>query len=666
MENKTEQTVHRWGSAQALAPSIKRADPAGWLAASAIAGAALSLLALSLLWRELPGLPSPVGALREHLGLWAQSLANMAMPRVFAGGASRYAAFWASLSSGQRLAIEWRVGVAALLSPLPAALLRSSYLTPRDGLVHTRGGFRLEGEAAKASLRKRFARANAREPDHEIAPGVPFPVDMWTRHVVLFAGSGAGKSTMLKPLIQKVIAAGERALIFDPKGEFTMGFPEPAIVAPWDERSHAWDIAKDLRNIGDMRRFAAAMIEDSQDPMWANAARQILVGFAIYLKRARGDDWGWRELADLVAMPQASLLPLMSKHHPEAVRSVERASVTTQGILINLSSFCAPIFDLADAWGQTPASKRISFVEWTLGKGPRRQIILQGHGSYAELAKAYVCGVFGVVGSIVNSPEMVDDRNRKLWVICEEFSKMGKVAVIDPLIEMGRSRGVRCVIACQDLAQLEAIHGEKAVKSMVSMCSTLIVGQTMQGDTAEQISKAMGTREVERANASTSMGGAPGSGKSTTLSFARDELAIYKPSELASRLGPTPDGKGVVMALVTGGQAHELYWPRFDFKRARPNHVAAAWTLGVAGKSKAAPDLPPTERLISPTGRPVEATAAMATAVGEAGTPSSTLSKASEPAALEGDPAADPSTRSLGADDALIEQLLRASRGDGG
>jgi hypothetical protein len=276
-------------------------------------------------------------------------------------------------------------------------------------------------------------------------------------------------------------------------------------------------------------------------------------------------------------MPQASVLAIMSSHHPEAVRSVERASVTTQGILINLASFAAPIFDLAEAWGDAPASRRVSLVEWTHGQTRHRQIFLQGHGAYPDLTKGYLEGVFGVVSAIVNSVEMDDDPSRKLWIIADEAPQMGKVP-IRPLLDVGRSRGVRCVLACQDLAQLEEIHGKHTAKAMASMVGTLLVGQIMQGDTAEQICKAMGTTEVERANVSSSLGGGGGAGKSTTLSFSRDELAVYKPSELGSRLGPTPDGKGVKMALFTGGNAYELMWPHFPMPARRSAHKPAAWT----------------------------------------------------------------------------------------
>lgn len=572
-----QRPVVDWGAAPATAPSTKRVDALGWLMASAALGAAAGGGALVATWRPMLGLDGPPGELGAHVGHSLRWAIHAALPHWFVADAQSYEAALSKLGQSQRVALMWRCAVGACAALVPGALLAKSALTPRDGLIPLRGAKRFEGAAAAHALRRALAGRAKKCPDHPVAPGIPYPSDLWTRHVLLVAGTGAGKSTALRPLIANIVKAGESLLLFDPKGEFTKAFPEPAIMAPWDARSLCWDIAKDLRNVGDMRRFAGAMIREAQDPMWSNAARQLLVGFLIYLKSTRGSDWGWSDLAEMMSMPQASVLSIMSAHHPEAVRAVERASVTTQGILINLASFAAPIFDLAEAWGDAPATRRISFVEWTHGKSVRRQIILQGHGAYPDLTKGYLEGIFGVVSAIVNSVEIDDDPSRKLWIIADEAPQMGKVP-IRPLLDVGRSRGVRCVLACQDLAQLEEIHGQHTAKAMASMVGTLLIGQIMQGDTAEQLCKAMGTVEVERANVSSSLGGGGATGKSTTLSFSRDEFAVYKPSELGSRLGPTRDGKGVKLALFTGGCAYEIFWPHFPMPSRRPAHKPAAWT----------------------------------------------------------------------------------------
>lgn len=580
MAEKSSRPIIDFGDAQNMAPTHRRVDLRGWLYGSFVLGAAAAWSVLWLAWRPWPGLLPPPASLGAHVGAIAKLAVHWIFHPAFETSSSAYVGFLRSLPPAETRALIWRACLGAWAFCLPGILLAKWCLTPRDALTVVRGAARHEGAKALALLNASLAASVKARPDHEIAPGVPYPSDMWSRHVLFIAGVGSGKSTALRRLIRKVLRANESILLFDPKGEFTKGFAGPDILAPWDARSLAWDIAKDMRNVGDMRRFAGAMIRESTDPMWANAARQILVGFLIHLKSTRENDWGWRELADLMALPQARILPMMADHHPEAIRAVERASVTTQGILINLAAFSASIFDLASAWGDVTADRRVSFAEWTRQEGPRRQIILQGSGAYPDLTKSCLEGILGTVAAIVASVEMDDDEARKLWIVADEVPQMGKVP-IRPLIEVGRSRGVRCVLACQDIAQMEEIHGAQMAKSLASMVGTIIVGQLSQGDSAYQMCKAMGTREVERANVSTSVG-AGGHGGSATLSYAREEIALYKPSELASRLGPDAEGKGVRLALVTGGNVYELVWPWFPSAAARLAHIPAKWTKGVA------------------------------------------------------------------------------------
>lgn len=570
-----------WAGAAPMAPSIKRSDPMGWLRASAALGFGVGALALALLWRPLPLLPAPPGALHEHLAAWATAAVHAALPRLLAADARAYADLLRGLPREGQIAIIWRCALALWLACMPGVFLARSYFKPRDALIHLRGSLRHEGAEAVARLNATLAPRVARRPDHEIAPGVPYPSHMHERHILLIGGTGSGKSTILKPLIEKVVAAGEQIMVFDPKSDLTMSFAALEIIAPWDKRTLSWDIARDMRNPLDMRRFAASMIRESQDPMWSNASRQLVVGLMIYLKANRRDRWGWRELRDLLALPQAQLLPIMQRWHPEAVRAVEKASVTTAGILINMSSFCAPVFDLAEAWGDVPENRRVSFVEWAKGKSRHKQIILQGHGAYTELTKSYVEGIIGTVSAIVNSVEMDDDPSRKITFCFDECAQMGNVP-LRPLFEVGRSRGVRVAIAVQDLSQLEEIYGVPMVQAIVSMCGTLLVGQMLQGDTAEKLCKAFGTREVERESVSTSTGSGSDAKGSRTLSYSREEVALYKPSELTSRLGETPDGKGVVFILFTGGHAYELFWPHYKGRRERMGHMPAAWTYGGA------------------------------------------------------------------------------------
>ncbi|MDY0747943.1 type IV secretion system DNA-binding domain-containing protein [Paucibacter sp. R3-3] len=574
-----DKTNYEWGRGQPLAPSVKRIDPIGWVVGSSAAGLVFALAGLALVWRPILGFDAPPGALSDHLGFWVKWLIHLLPGKFFGGDVRLYLRALDSFDDSQRMAFAVRCGFGLSCFLLPWALFADSYLRPRDQLIHMRGSNRLTGDEARRALNVSLRGRVKRRPDHEVAPDIPYPADLWTRHMLIVGGTGSGKSTVMKPLISKVIAAQEPMLLFDPKGDFTESFKQPAILAPWDARSLAWDIARDMRNPADMRRFAAAIIRESHDPMWSNASRQVLVGLMIYLRKTRGEEWGWMELRDLITQPQPRLHTIMERWHPEAARAVEKASVTSAGILINLSSFCSAIVDLAEAWGHLPRSRRVSFVDWVSGRSKFKQIILQGHAAYGELTKSYVESIVGVVSALVNSVEMGDDPNRKLWFIADELPQMGKIPMRS-LFEVGRSRGVRCVIACQDFAQLEEIHGAQMVKAMVGMCGTLVVGQMMQGETADQLCKAFGSREVERANLSSSFGpGGVGANRSTTLSYSRDDVPLYKPSELSSRLGLTHDGSATRLILFTGGDAYELDWPIQRLPKRRARFAPADWTI---------------------------------------------------------------------------------------
>lgn len=577
-----QKTVWDWGGAP-LAPSVRRIDPKGWLCASLVAGAVAGACALMAAWRPIPGLATPPGALGDHAAYWVEMAAHAGWRRLFPNASAEYADFWSRLSDAERRGFVWRWAFGCWAFLMPSVFLAGPFLRPRDGLQEIRGSRRHEGKNGARRLVAKLAGRVARRPDHEVAPGVSYPAELWTRGTLVVGGVGSGKSTCLRPLIDKVVMSGEQMLLFDAKSEFTSGWARPAILAPWDARSVAWDIAKDMRNILDMERFAATMVQESSDPMWSSASRQILVGLMLGLRGARGDDWGWADLRDALSMPHPQLLAEMEEWHPLAARSLAKASVTSAGILINLAAFCAPIFHLAEAWGSHPPSRRVSIVEWTHGRSRHKQIVLQGHGAYGALARACAEGVVGVFASLVSSVEMGDDPSRKIWFIADEAAQLGEIPM--GIVSLGRSRGVRAVIATQDLAQLEEIYGAPAVKALVSMVGTLIVGQTMQGESAELLCKAFGTREVERSNLSTPQGGA-GSPGHATLSFSRDEVPLYKPSELSSRLGLSADGKSVKLILFTGGEAYELSWPLFEMRARRPAHAPAEWTRGARAATR--------------------------------------------------------------------------------
>lgn len=89
-----------------------------------------------------------------------------------------------------------------------------------------RQGLALIGNPRKAlHVLRREARREG-EPEALIHPKLRLPRGRETKHVLLVAAPGAGKTQVIAPLLQDVLARGEAAIIYDFKGDYTAAYGE--------------------------------------------------------------------------------------------------------------------------------------------------------------------------------------------------------------------------------------------------------------------------------------------------------------------------------------------------------------------------------------------------------------------------------------------------------
>lgn len=562
-----------------------------WVTAAVLAALGFFVgyaLILFICWRNLPWAPLDMGSIQARTILYHQigSLVNAVIPILFSGEAEVLASFEASYGSAAKKAMDLRVALATLGGLGLGGFLFSLGIKPKDSTIQTRGRMLVDGKSAIAEVngecKSEIARSAA---DLMIHPKVRFSTDRYTKHLLIMGAVGGGKTTIILPLLQQIIEADDRAVIFDIKGDFTAKFKKPILFAPWDARGAVWDIARDCTTRQDARTLAEQLVEGSKDPMWSNASRQLLVGFLVKLQQERGTDWGWQDLADCLSVPEDELVDIMQEYNPEALRSVEQSGQTTTGILINLTAFLSIVFDLADAWGNAPANRKFSFARWLFDeKTKRKQIILQGNGRFPALMRGYVSSIVSLLSSRINSPQFSDSKTRKIWFVLDEFPQMGKVD-IEPMIAVGRSKGVRVVIGCQDLNQIKKIYSEEEAKSWMAMMGTQIFAKVSAGDTAKWVSELVGKREVERPNISVA---SQAGGNSSTFMYAREEVDVVTPDQLTSELGAFPTG---VRCLLLGFKnALLLEWPYQDLPNERDSYREAAWVSGEKASGGAAGD----------------------------------------------------------------------------
>ena len=410
--------------------------------------------------------------------------------------------------------------------------------------------------AARAALAQEAGREGA---DAELAPGIRLPADRTTAGTLIQGGVGSGKTTLLRYLLRSLLAdPSAKILIRDAKGDFSASLlnrADATLLAPWDTRGLAWDVAQDVRTRADAQAFCQGLIPDGGDPIWSSGAREILLGLVVDLQRVAPEGrWGFSHLAQALGWPYPALRAHAISGNPLAAQLLpEEPSKTTQSFLANLVAFCAPIFDLADAWGADGHGgpvRSISMRRWVRedGYGPR-VLILQGNAAQYQvtsdaLTRAVLAGIRSTIG-----PDLTDDKNRKRWLILDEFPQVGRVNDIANILEMGRSKGIRAVLAWQDVAQIREIYSHDIADAWSSMTGGIVFLRSGASGAA-WASEIIGQAELKMPTLTRS---AAGTGQTMTTTYQHHETDVVTASEI-SALGR--DGAGISgLYLPIGGVA---------------------------------------------------------------------------------------------------------------
>jgi hypothetical protein len=539
-----------------------------------IAMGLIGFVALGKVVWESP-LPYAMKHYGQHVTGWLSLRLNQLAPEVLPDIAQRYSHYLDQLPPDvPSWALTGRFDTVALLSLALAAGLTWLIGKGKPDTRTIAGRVLYQGRKARRELRRHSKeKCQVSGQGLKLHPSFDWTLslDQETRHLLVQGGVGSGKTQILWSLINAAIARGDKLVMYDNKGDFTAQLPEPlTLLAPWDARSFAWDIAKDCSNGQDARELSARLIPDGHDPMWHSAARMILTAVLCKLQAEQPKSWTWADLYRLACGDQEQLLAIVTKYQPEAVNILAGESKTTDGILINLSASLAIVADLAQAWGSAPPEKRFAFSEWIQNPNPASKVvILQGNGRYAELTKGYVQGIIAMLAGRINSSEVGESKERRVWLVLDEVPQLGKIPGLSSILEVGRSKGIRVVLGTQDLSQLQEIYGQYVGRIWGSLVGTQIIVRTSSGDTANFISKEMiGYATVEKTLVH--------EGKAQP-SQTMQQL-VMEPSDLADQLGT--DDKGVKGVLLGMGDAYLLHWPYTTMPKRREASVPAAWISG--------------------------------------------------------------------------------------
>lgn len=314
------------------------------------------------------------------------------------------------------------------------------------------------------------------------------PKSYETSHFFISGAPGSGKTQLILPWMQFVRKRGDKTIIYDNKGDFTeklqsLNGDKLIIVAPWDERGSRWDIGRDLFNAQLIREFANKLIPESEEIIYSRTARMIVSGCGIYLMNKNGRNWDLNQLINVITKPREELYKILNEHAPEAAELIREPTKLSQNILTNVMSGVEPLVDIAKTWAETERS--FSIVD-LINEDKQFTLVLQGSGIYKKMANGINRTLIATAASIIET--LNDSTERRIWFFLDEFPQLGFIEGFTPLLEIGRSKGVCCVIAVQNFNQLDEIYGISTSKSIRSMCKLHIYARISVGESAIDIS----------------------------------------------------------------------------------------------------------------------------------------------------------------------------------
>ncbi|WP_031482023.1 type IV secretion system DNA-binding domain-containing protein [Maridesulfovibrio frigidus] len=416
-----------------------------------------------------------------------------------------------------------------------------------------------------------------------IHPSVSISRDRETRHFLIIGSTGGGKTTIIIPMVKQIQERGDIIIIFDNKGEFT-GLLPGVIMAPWDDRCIGWAVGADIVNKQDAETLAARLIhENGNEPMWAQGAQMILVAFIVKAQQEKSKKWDFLDIInDLKSSDSNRIKQVVDVHNPLASMLVaDPGSKTTLSFLVQVMACMAPVAALAEAW---KGRDKVSFRRWLTGNiraGKDNTIILQSNSRYSETTKAYLHSIIQTLASIINSPELSNSRDRRIWLILDEVPQLGEMVELSEFLEIGRSKGCCVILGVQSISQVKEIYSDNVADSWLSMIGTTILCRTQGKDSPRWLSELIGNRKIEKLTVSTSFSDTPaggGNAQQFTKNYSyqeKDEPVV--PSQIISsskELGPW-NNKGLRAILHTNTDVVcRLIWPFEKHSKIRPAVVA--------------------------------------------------------------------------------------------
>ena len=317
------------------------------------------------------------------------------------------------------------------------------------------------------------------------SPGTVFwgmeniPLRAARTHFVIVGTAGSGKTLSIRLFLQSIAERvrppnTERLILFDPKRDMLsvlagIGFKEKDIIIlnPFDKRSHAWDIAQDIKNPAQAHYLGDLLIPEepqSSAPYFWRAARQLTTAAVTAMIQTRPGNWTLLDLLCVLALKER-LVRLIGKDTfaqylaENFIKDERHIDATLSHIATNVGQLSL----VAALWQHS--SRKISLLS-SFNSGV---VVLADH----PIAHHRVAPINALILQILSDQALSgpETEDQKAWFVLDEFRWMEKIPCVGQLLNQGRSKGVSVVLGLQDLEGLKVVYKQDGANEILSGCN---------------------------------------------------------------------------------------------------------------------------------------------------------------------------------------------------
>ncbi len=329
---------------------------------------------------------------------------------------------------------------------------------------------------------------------------IKIPASVLSTGLCISGSPGRGKSVLINQIVNQ-IPNSKKQIIIDVKGEFVEKFFNPEtdkIICPADVRSAKFNLYKLIRTKIDAGVIAEILVPDdkqTQDPHWVNAARAVIEGLLIYAAKKKLSNTDiYIYLTDFSLLEKIKqdeeVYPIVANF----IRSDgDNPSKETQSIISTAIRKAKALQYLS--YLDNLDTEKIDFKKWLFDGDGGKLFLL----STENLNKVFA-PLYGVITSYLIST-ILDERDNfenEFYFILDELPQLGKALGenLEKGLAVGRSKGLKFIMALQDFNQLKKSFGEQETNSILATTNSFIVFQNFYG--AQHLEKFFGKTTIIR------------------------------------------------------------------------------------------------------------------------------------------------------------------------